>query len=272
MEFNVKEKVKEHYGNIAQKINTGSACCCGSKASSCVDATSPLFLYSQDNLSDIPKEAVSASLGCANPLAFAELKPGETVLDLGSGGGIDVFIAAKYVGPTGKVYGLDMTDEMLDLAKKNQEKMGVQNIEFLKGYIEAIPLPDNSIDVILSNCVINLSEDKKKSFSEAFRVLKNGGRLSIADIVALKNVPDFLRTQAELWAGCVAGALSIDEYRNILQSAGFTDISIEPVYFYTKDIIDSILSSQQDSSQPLSNIDLDLLDGAFAGAQIKGRK
>jgi len=272
MEFNIKEKVKEHYGNIAQKVNAGSSCGCCEKSSCCVDSTSPLFLYNNEHLLDIPQEAITASLGCANPLAFAELKPDETVLDLGSGGGIDVFIAAKQVGPKGKVFGIDMTDEMLELARKNQAKMGVQNVEFIKGYIEAIPLPDNSVDVILSNCVINLSEDKKKALSEAYRVLKNGGRLTIADIVILKDVPRALRNQVNLWVGCIAGALTAEEYHHILQTVGFTDISIEPVYFYTRDIIDSLMVNQPEFQRIASEINLDLLDGAFAGAQIKGKK
>lgn len=271
MNFDVKEKVKEKYSSIARKVSENSkSSCCGSKGC-CNDISNTSAIYTSQNLADLPKEAINASLGCANPLLFAKLKEGEIVLDLGSGGGIDVLMASKYVGETGKVYGLDMTDEMLELANKNKAKMGVTNVEFLKGYIEEIPLENDSVDVIMSNCVINLSDDKEKALKEAYRVLKSGGRLAIADIVALKDVPDEVRKMAELWVGCIAGTVKIEDYKSTLERAGFKEIVIEPAHVYTKELIESLLQDKEDLFGNL-NINLDVLDGAFAGAFIKAVK
>ncbi|WP_160673604.1 arsenite methyltransferase [Clostridium sp. C8-1-8] len=270
MEFDVKSKVKEYYGGIARKVNSGDSNGCCSNNSCCSEGGKTSFIYGKENLTDLPKEAIEASLGCANPVFFAELKEGETVLDLGSGGGINVLMAAKHVGLSGKVYGLDMTDEMLKLANDNKEKMGVKNAEFLKGYIEDIPLDDKFVDVIMSNCVINLSEDKEKALSEAFRVLKEGGRLAIADIITMKEVPDELKTKAGMWCGCLGGTLTSKEYKDILQKVGFKDIEVKPAHVYTKSIIEStFLEGKEDLKNPAY---LDVIDGAFAGAYIKARK
>ncbi|ADL07380.1 arsenite methyltransferase [Thermosediminibacter oceani] len=272
MEFNVKEKVKEYYSNIAKKAEKGSKSSCCSCGSSCCGDVDDITFYNEEDLKGLPEEAVNLSLGCANPIVLADLKEGETVLDLGSGGGIDVLIASKYVGDTGKVYGLDMTDEMLALANKNKEKMGVTNVEFIKGYIEDIPLGDETVDVIISNCVINLCEDKEKALKEAYRVLKKGGRLAIADIVALKDVPEDIKKQVELWAGCIAGTIKIEEYREILQKVGFKNIEIDPVHIYTKDIIKELLIDKKGIMELVKEIDLNSVDGAFAGAYIKAFK
>ncbi len=230
-EREIKETVRERYAESARKVTEAAdASCCGSSAPESVISSR---LYTTDELQGLPQDAVVASLGCGNPVAMAELHEGELVLDLGSGGGIDVLLSARRVGPTGKAYGLDMTDEMLALARENQRKAGVTNVEFLKGEMEDIPLPDGSVDVIISNCVVNLSPDKDKVLSEAHRVLKPGGRVAIADIVARGAVPDDLRRQLELWAGCVAGALEEGEYRSKLAAAGFTGIGIESLREYT---------------------------------------
>lgn len=259
MKFEVKKEVKSFYGNIAKNK---SKCC------KCKEMTRAERNYDGAYLEDIPEDAIRVSLGCANPLVFAQLKEGETVLDLGSGGGIDVLMSSKFIGSTGKIYGLDMTDEMLDLANKNKEKMGVKNVEFLKGYIEDIPLDDESVDVIISNCVINLSEDKKKALSEAYRVLKDGGRIAIADVVSLKDVSEDIKEQAQLWAGCISGAIKIEEYKKFLEEVGFKSVSIEPAYIYTKDIITGL---EFDKSL-LSEDSLNQMDGVFAGAHIKAFK
>jgi SAM-dependent methyltransferase len=271
MEFNVKEKVKEYYGGIAKTVDSDTKGSCCSVSSCCGSSKEPL-LYKGQNLSDLPIEAVNASLGCGNPLVLAGLKEGETVLDLGSGGGIDVLLASRYVGGTGKVYGLDMTDEMLELSYKNKRRMGVENVEFLKGYIEDIPIADDAIDVIMSNCVINLSEDKPKALSEAYRVLKNGGRLAISDIVVLKEVPGELRKRAELWAGCIAGALKVDEYVRILEQVGFKNIEIKPVHIYTRAVIEDLTGRKADFLSEKEMEYLDSLDGAYAGAYIRATK
>jgi ubiquinone/menaquinone biosynthesis C-methylase UbiE len=226
----IKETVRERYAESARRVTQAAdPSCCGAPTESTISSK----LYTTDELQDLPQDAVVASLGCGNPVAVAELKAGETVLDLGSGGGIDVLLSARRVGPTGKAYGLDMTDEMLELARENQRKAGVSNVEFLKGEMEDIPLPDGTVDVIISNCVVNLSPDKDKVLAEAFRVLKPGGRIAIADIVVRGEVPDDLRRSLELWAGCVAGALEESDYRAKLVAAGFSAIEMETLRAYT---------------------------------------
>ena len=231
----IKEHVRAEYGQAARQAKNGKPSCCGTGSLLEGDALDPITgnLYGTDETSGLPAEAVRASFGCGNPTALATIQPGETVLDLGSGGGIDVFLSARRVGPTGKVYGLDMTDEMLALARENQQKAGVLNVEFLKGDIEQMPLPDNTVDVIISNCVINLSPDKDQVFKEAFRVLKPGGRLAASDIVVRGTMPQEIRHSAELWAGCVAGALEEAVYLAKLQQAGFEQTSIEPTRIYS---------------------------------------
>src|SRR5947199_696539 len=224
---NIKEIVKEKYGQAALRGKSGS--CCGTadaSGTSCDPITSNLYDAAQ--MEQVPGEALQASLGCGNPTALAKLNPGEVVLDLGSGGGIDVLLSAKRVGPTGKAYGLDMTDEMLALANENKRKAGAENVEFLRGEIEHIPLPDNSVDVVISNCVINLSSDKDQVLREAFRVLKPGGRLAVSDVVVRGDVPEQIRRSMELWVGCIAGALRDDDYAGKLAKAGFDSIDIEP--------------------------------------------
>ena len=233
--MNVKEIVQEKYGQAALRVVAGEAnSCCG--ASGCgPESWDPITsdLYDEKQKAGIPAEALLASLGCGNPTALAELKAGETVLDLGSGGGIDVLLSAKRVGPTGKAYGLDMTEQMLSLARENQQRAGAQNVEFLQGEIESIPLPDNTVDVIISNCVINLSADKDKVLREAFRVLKPGGRFAVSDVVIRGDVPDAVRQSMELWVGCVAGALKDTEYSGKLTAVGFEQVSIEPTRVYS---------------------------------------
>jgi SAM-dependent methyltransferase len=273
MENGIRDKVKEHYGSIASKVSAErKSSCCGSASNSCgCDTGAAKLGYTKDELKGLPGMAVNASLGCANPLMLAGLKEGEAVLDLGSGGGIDVLAASKYVGATGKAYGLDMTDEMLKLANENKRRMGAQNVEFLKGYIEDVPLPDNTVDAVISNCVINLSEDKSKVLSEAYRVLKPGGRFAVADIVALKAVPESVRRQAEMWYGCLGGALEAGEYRQMLEQAGFHDVTIEPVHIYTKKVIeDDVLDGIYDGI--IDEAGMDSLDGMFAGTHIKAIK
>ena len=220
-ESSIKASVREKYGRIAQRVAAGdpSASCCGN-------------LYPDAEAACLPKEAVLASLGCGNPTALAQLEPGEIALDLGSGGGIDVLLSARRVGPGGKAYGIDMTDEMLALARENQRKAGLPNVEFLKGDIENIPLPDSSVNVVISNCVINLSADKGRVLREAFRVLKPAGRLAVSDVVVRGDIPSEVRRSMELWVGCVAGALTEDDYHRLLEAAGFRDIAIEPTRAY----------------------------------------
>ena len=235
---NIKEAVQEKYGAAAKRVASGTGtACCGSSPSSSIEGCDPITsdLYSKKEAGSVPEDALKASLGCGNPTALAQLQAGETVLDLGSGGGIDVLLSAKRVGPTGKAYGLDMTDEMLALARENQKKAGAQNVEFLKGAIENIPLPDNSVDVIISNCVINLSGDKDRVLREAFRVLKPGGRFAVSDVVIRGEVPPEIRRSMELWVGCMAGALQETEYREKLAAAGFQSISVEPTRVYRAD-------------------------------------
>ncbi len=264
----VKQYVKKKYGQAADRAKLGGRSCCAS--SSCCSSVDPIVkdLYSSDETAELPEKAVLASLGCGNPTALAELKPGETVLDLGSGGGIDVLLSARRVGPKGKAYGLDMTNEMLSLARENQRQAGIENVEFLKGEIENIPLPDNSVDVIISNCVINLSADKDRALGEAFRVLKPGGRFAVSDVVVLGDVPADIRKNVELWAGCVAGALHQDEYRSKLAKAGFGEISVEPTRIYRGREVWAILSGTGlDAESTIAQV-----DGKFAGAFVRAQK
>jgi N-acetylglutamate synthase-like GNAT family acetyltransferase/SAM-dependent methyltransferase len=230
----LRDLVRLKYGAAALRANRGEASNCGCGCGPSGETWDPITsnLYDESEKAGLPGQAVLASLGCGNPTALAELEAGETVLDLGSGGGIDVLLSAKRVGPTGTAYGLDMTDEMLALARSNQESAGVQNVEFMKGEIENIPLPDNSVNVIISNCVINLSADKRRVLQEAFRVLKPGGRFAVSDVVVRGPVPDALRRSMELWVGCVAGALDVEEYRSLLADAGFIDVDVEPMRVY----------------------------------------
>ncbi|MGB6974326.1 MAG: arsenite methyltransferase [Terracidiphilus sp.] len=229
--MDTKDMVREKYGAAARQVSeTGVTACCTPDFTCCDPVT--VNLYSEKETSGLPENAVRASLGCGNPTALIDLKPGETVLDLGSGGGIDVLLSARRVGPTGKAYGLDMTDEMLALARENQRQAGVENVEFLKGEMENIPLPDASVDVVISNCVINLSTDKGRVLREAFRVLKPGGRFAVSDVVARGDVPEPVRKSMALWVGCIAGALEEGEYRAKLAAAGFAEITVEPTRVY----------------------------------------
>ena len=265
----IQQAVREKYGAIASSVTHASVNggCCGPTACGCGDPISS-NLYSEAETSGLPADAVTASLGCGNPTALLALEPGQTVLDLGSGGGIDVLLSARRVGPTGKAYGLDMTDEMLALARENQRKAGATNVEFLKGTIEAIPLPDNSVDVIISNCVINLSSDKDAVLREAFRVLKPGGRFAVSDVVVRSEVPGDIRRSMELWVGCIAGALEETEYAAKLQAAGFTEVDVEPWRVYKVDDARAFLTE--------SGVDVDRLapqvDGRFVSAFVRARK
>jgi SAM-dependent methyltransferase len=270
----LKETVKQKYGQAALRVTQGdtSTSCCGSSA--CCGATTDSWdpitsdLYDEKQKAGIPMEAVLASLGCGNPTALAQLNPGEVVLDLGSGGGIDVLLSAKRVGPAGKAYGLDMTDEMLALANENKRKSGATNVEFLKGEIEQIPLPDCSVDVIISNCVINLSGDKRKVLSEAFRVLKPGGRFAVSDVVVRGDVPPAVKSNMELWIGCVAGALEEREFLDTLTQVGFESASIEPTRIYKAEDAAAFLGgSGLDTMEFASQI-----DGKFMGAFIRATK
>jgi arsenite methyltransferase len=263
----VREIVKEKYGAAARRAAQGDTDtgCCGS-GSGCDPITSNLYDASQ--LGSLPVEAVIASLGCGNPTALAELTAGEVVLDLGSGGGIDVLLSARRVGPTGKAYGLDMTDDMLALARENQRKAGISNVEFLKGEIEHIPLPDDSVDVIISNCVINLSADKDRVLAEAFRVLKPGGRVAVADVVVRGNdVPAEVRRSMELWIGCVAGALEEGAYRAKLSAAGFTNVDVEPTRIYRAEDARGFLDAAGLDESLLSKV-----DGRFMSAFVRAQK
>jgi arsenite methyltransferase len=243
---NVKEVVREKYGQAALRVTSGAGNCCSDRASILEASCDPITsnLYNATEKDEVPDTAINASLGCGNPSALAELKPGEIVLDLGSGGGIDVLLSARRVGPTGKAYGLDMTDEMLALAEENKRKSGLTNVEFLKGEIEKIPLPGESVDVIISNCVINLSGDKDRVVKEAFRVLKPGGRFAVSDVVVRGNVPPEIKKNMELWVGCVAGALSDYEYVAKLAQAGFDNIDIEATRVYNIDNARAFLSNR----------------------------
>ncbi|MDL2237971.1 arsenite methyltransferase [Christensenellaceae bacterium OttesenSCG-928-K19] len=268
-----KSDIKEYYGGLAARVSAESKqnTCCSSASESVSCCCQTDNLYTAEYIKDVPVEALNASMGCANPIFLANIQKGETVLDLGSGGGIDVLISAKYTGKTGKVYGLDMTDEMLALANENKKKSGAGNVEFLKGYIEDIPLDDNMIDVVTSNCVINLSEDKGAVLKEAYRVLKPGGRIALADVVELKEVRADLRENAQLWVGCISGALSIEDYTQKLKDAGFKDIDIQVVEKYTTDFLKSFAESNNFEFN-LSESDIANLDNAFASAYVKASK
>jgi SAM-dependent methyltransferase len=260
----IKEVVRQKYGQVASRVSAGQSGCC---STSCCDPITS-SLYDSTQTGELPAQAIEASLGCGNPTALAQLEPGETVLDLGSGGGIDVLLSAKRVGPTGKAYGLDMTDEMLALAEENRRRSGLTNVEFLKGEIEQIPLPDNSVDVIISNCVINLSGDKDRVLSEAFRVLRPGGRFAVSDVVVRGEVPAAVRKSMELWAGCIAGALSERDYIHKLTRAGFKDIAIEPTRVYSAcDARDFLAGSDVDADALANDV-----DGKFASAFIRAVK
>src|ERR1035441_393932 len=267
---NITEAVKQRYGQAALRVVSGasSSCCGGAPADPRHADPITDNLYASAELGELPDSAVLASLGCGNPTSLAQLNPGETVLDLGSGGGIDVLLSARRVGPTGKAYGLDMTDEMLALAEENKRKAGVVNVEFLKGQIESIPLPDNSVDVIISNCVINLSANKDRVLQEAFRVLKPGGRLAVSDVVTKGEMLPQIRKNVLLWVGCVAGALQENEYRGKLAAAGFEQIEVEPTRVYRIDDARGFLSGQ--------GIDVDAIasevDGKFMSAFIRAVK
>jgi arsenite methyltransferase len=269
MSTDIKEVVKEKYGQAALRVHTGGSSCCGASTTleSCCDPITT-NLYDATQTSQIPEDALKASLGCGNPTALAQLNAGETVLDLGSGGGIDVLLSARRVGPTGKAYGLDMTDEMLALARENQRKAGVENVEFLKGEIEAIPLPDDSVDIIISNCVINLSADKDRVLRESFRVLKPGGRFAVSDVVVHGEVPQPVRDSVLLWVGCIAGALQDTEYAAKLTDAGFEAIEVEPTRVHNIEDARVFLHDQ--------GVDVDaiapLVDGKFMSAFIRARK
>jgi arsenite methyltransferase len=264
----LRDIVKEKYGRAALRVTSGGSACCGAAPSrgECDPITSNL--YAAGETAGLPAEALAGSLGCGNPTALAALAPGETVLDLGSGGGIDVLLSARRVGPTGMAYGLDMTDEMLALARENQAKAGLTNVEFLRGEIEHIPLPDASVDVVISNCVINLSADKDRVLAEAFRVLKPGGRFAVSDVVVRGAVPPAIRRSVELWIGCVAGALEEREYREKLARAGFEAIDVEPTRVYRVEDAREFLAG--------SDVDPDAIapevDGKFMSAFVRARK
>jgi SAM-dependent methyltransferase len=265
-EPNIKEAVRKKYGKAALEIASGGGGCCNDREASCDPITSNLYDAAQEG--EVPDMAIEASLGCGNPSALAQLKPGETVLDLGSGGGIDVLLSARRVGPTGKAYGLDMTDEMLGLAEENKRKSGLSNVEFLKGEIENIPLPDGSVDVIISNCVINLSGDKDRVLKEAFRVLKPGGRFAVSDVVVRGSVPEEIKKSMELWVGCVAGALSDYEYVAKLTKAGFDNIDIEVTRIYKIDDAQIFLSNRGLNADEIAQE----VEGKFISAFVRATK
>jgi ubiquinone/menaquinone biosynthesis C-methylase UbiE len=262
----LKDAIKQRYGQAAAQVSEGRASCCGPSCG-CADPITA-NLYSEAEAASLPSEALAASLGCGNPTALVDLRLGEVVLDLGSGGGIDALLAARRVGPTGRVFGLDMTDEMLALARENARRAGIDHVTFLKGEIEHVPLPDSSVDVIISNCVINLSSDKRRVLAEAFRVLKPGGRFAVSDIVVRGDVPAPIRRSVELWVGCVAGALEESTYRALLEEIGFTDVDVEPWRIYRAADARAFLEE--------AGFDVDRLaeqvDGRFASAFIRARK
>lgn len=273
-ERDLQEVVRKKYGEALSSAlaSRAKSSCCGSAPSSCGPAIDPITrdLYDALETAGLPDEALLASFGCGNPSALAELRPGETVLDLGSGGGIDVLLSARRVGPSGKAFGLDMTPEMLAVARENARKAGASNVEFLQGTIEQIPLPESSVDVLISNCVINLSGDKPKVLREAFRVLKPGGRFAVSDIVLRRELPEALRRSIALWTGCVAGALVESEYRELLARAGFESIGVEPTRVYTREDARQILASSSCGGD--TDRRLEGLDGAVMSAFIRARK
>jgi len=263
----IKQAVREKYGEAARRVaQSGQKTGCGCGSCGCDPVTSDLYQIGET--AGLPDEAVLASLGCGNPTALAELRAGEVVLDLGSGGGIDVLLSARRVGPTGKAYGLDMTDEMLDLARANARKAGVANVEFLKGEIEHIPLPDRSVDVIISNCVINLSADKRQVLREAFRVLKPGGRFAVSDVVVRGEVPATVRRNMELWVGCIAGALEEKEFERLLREAGFENPSLEPTRIYRLEDARAFLAEAGMDAEGIAPE----VDGRFMSAFVRARK
>ncbi len=271
-DIDIKEVVRERYAEAARNVRAPGSCCggasCGADAALIGESVISSNLYAEDETGTLPEAAVVASLGCGNPTALAELKEGETVLDLGSGGGIDLLLSARRVGPSGKAYGLDMTDDMLTLARENQEKAGARNVEFLKGEIEHIPLPNNSVDVIISNCVINLSADKDRVLGEAFRVLKPGGRFAVSDVVTRGAIPEQIRRDILLWVGCIAGALDERDYRMKLAAAGFEAIGVEPTRVYKVDDARAFLVGK--------GVDVDaiapLVDDKFMSAFVRAKK
>jgi arsenite methyltransferase len=267
---NVKDKVKQKYSEAALRVFEGASPCCGPKAPTGIAQTARMSneIYSEGDTAGIPAAAIVASLGCGNPSALAELRSGEIVLDLGSGGGIDVFLSAKKVGASGKVYGLDMTDEMLTLARENQSKAGVENVEFLKGEIENIPLPDSSVDVVISNCVINLSADKSRVLKEAFRILRPGGRFAVSDVVLRGEIPAIIRDNSELWAGCLAGAMQETTYRSELAAAGFVDLDIEPTRIFRTEDVREFVSAAGAEAVSVA----DQLDGKIMSASVRASK
>jgi ubiquinone/menaquinone biosynthesis C-methylase UbiE len=270
----LREVVRERYGKAVQAVvRGGKPSCCGSSAATGLGGTDPITrdLYADQQTAGLPEDALKASFGCGNPTALAELKPGENVLDLGSGGGIDVLLSARRVGPSGKAYGLDMTDEMLELAEQNKAKAGATNVEFLRGTIESIPLPDQAVDVIISNCVINLSTDKDKVLREAFRVLRPGGRFAVSDLVLRRELPEVLRKSLDLWTGCVAGALVEADYVAKLRAAGFQDVTVEPTRVYTREDTAEMASTSSCCGSDLGAT-LNALDGAVMSAFIRAKK
>ena len=269
MSTDIKEVVKEKYGQAALRVSSGGSCCCGAAPADqhCADPITS-NLYNSEQTGELPETAVLASLGCGNPTALAELKPGETVLALGSGGGVDVLLSARRVGSAGKAYGLDMTDEMLALANENKRKAGAENVEFLKGEIENIPLPDNTVDVVISNCVINLSGNKDRVLKEAFRVLKPGGRFAVSDVVTRGEIPPEIRRNVLLWVGCVAGALEENEYKGKLAAAGFENIEIEPTRIYRAEDARAFLKDQGIDAEAIAP----QIDGKFMSGFIRARK
>ncbi|HEY6306049.1 MAG TPA: arsenite methyltransferase [Candidatus Angelobacter sp.] len=264
----VREVVKQKYGEAALRVTTGGSGCCGAAPASLSCDPITTNLYDASQIGQIPEEALLASLGCGNPTALAQLEPGEVVLDLGSGGGIDVLLSARRVGPAGRAYGLDITDEMLALANENKRKAGATNVEFLKGEIEHVPLPDNSVDVIISNCVINLSSDKDRVLQEAFRVLKPGGRFAVSDVVTRGEILPEIRSSVLLWVGCVAGALDENEYREKLARAGFEQIDIEPTRVYRVEDARKFLRAQSVDAGAIAP----QVDGKFMSAIVRARK
>lgn len=266
----LREAVQAKYGEAARRARDGARASCGCGCSSETSAKDPITadLYDETETVGLPSEALQASLGCGNPTMLAELRPGETVLDLGSGGGIDVLLSARRVGPTGKAYGVDMTDDMLELARENQRRSGLENVEFLKGDIESVPLPDGSVDVVISNCVINLAADKRRALAEAFRVLRPGGRFAVSDVVVRGEVPADVRRSVELWIGCVAGALEEQDYRRLLAEVGFEAIDVEPTRIYSSEDARAFLEGE--------GLDPDTVapevDGRFLSAFIRARK